>query len=273
MTAHTENERNLKVLITVKTYPIPSDKYDELVCTAGVTDSGEFIRMYPINFRDLPYHQQYRKYQWIELRVRKHGRTDLRKESYRPLGDIRLLGEPIKPNPGNWKERAKYALKNTAKSMEALREIQDSDRTSLGVFKPKIVHDLVVSPDERQWKLEYLQELKQMRIWETRKASLRPLRKIPLKFHYLFECDDPRCNGHKMSIHDWETGALFWNCIDRGDSEDVAAEKVRDKFLRDICGPDKDTYFFVGTVHGHPKSWIVLGTFYPKAQSTQLDLF
>jgi len=28
-----------KVLITVKTYPIPSNKYDELVCTAGVTEA------------------------------------------------------------------------------------------------------------------------------------------------------------------------------------------------------------------------------------------
>lgn len=35
----------LKILITVKTYPIPSQKYDELVCTAGVTENGEFIRL------------------------------------------------------------------------------------------------------------------------------------------------------------------------------------------------------------------------------------
>ena len=44
----------MKVLITVKTYPIPSAKYDELVCTAGVREDGSFVRLYPINFRDLP---------------------------------------------------------------------------------------------------------------------------------------------------------------------------------------------------------------------------
>ena len=27
---------NVKILITVKTYPLPSNKYEELVCTAGV---------------------------------------------------------------------------------------------------------------------------------------------------------------------------------------------------------------------------------------------
>lgn len=55
----------LKVLITVKTYPIPSKKYDELVCTAGITDKGDLVRLYPINFRDLPFSKQYHKYQWI----------------------------------------------------------------------------------------------------------------------------------------------------------------------------------------------------------------
>lgn len=55
------SKQTLKILITVKTYPIPSTKYDELVCTAGVTEEGEFIRLYPINFRDLPYDQQFKK--------------------------------------------------------------------------------------------------------------------------------------------------------------------------------------------------------------------
>ena len=93
MMANSESERVLSVLITVKTYPIPSDTYDELVCTAGVTEDGDFVRLYPINFRDLPYAQQYRKYQRVELRVTKHGSKDKRKESYRPVdGSIRTLG-------------------------------------------------------------------------------------------------------------------------------------------------------------------------------------
>ncbi len=54
--------KSLRVLITVKTYPIPSAKYDELSCTAGVTEEGEFIRLYPINYRDLPWGQQFKKF-------------------------------------------------------------------------------------------------------------------------------------------------------------------------------------------------------------------
>lgn len=40
-----------KVLITVKTYPAISKKYDELVCTAGFREDGSWIRIYPIQFR------------------------------------------------------------------------------------------------------------------------------------------------------------------------------------------------------------------------------
>jgi len=61
----------MKVLITVKTYPIPSAKYDELVCTAGVREDGSFVRLYPINFRELENDQRYQKYQWIEVAAAK----------------------------------------------------------------------------------------------------------------------------------------------------------------------------------------------------------
>lgn len=42
-----------KVLVTVKTYPTLSQKYDELVCTAGFLEDGSWIRVYPVPFRKL----------------------------------------------------------------------------------------------------------------------------------------------------------------------------------------------------------------------------
>lgn len=56
-----------KVLITVMTYPHPSRGYQELVCTAGVTESGKWIRLYPVDYRYREHHQQFKKYQWIEV--------------------------------------------------------------------------------------------------------------------------------------------------------------------------------------------------------------
>ena len=52
MSLRSHTRQTIRVLITVKTYSIPSTKYDELVCTAGVTEDGELIRLYPINFRE-----------------------------------------------------------------------------------------------------------------------------------------------------------------------------------------------------------------------------
>jgi hypothetical protein len=253
----------LKVLITVKTYPIPSSRYEELVCTAGVNVHGDFVRLYPINFRDLAYDRQYKKYQWIEVDAEKH-KSDPRKESYRPICEtLQCVGKPIQSNPGNWSERAKYALAKKAQSIETLRELQDIDHTSLGVIKPKLIRGLEFTSDEEEWKEGFIEALKQMKLFEKRHNTLTPPRKVPFRFHYEFLCDDGRCKGHRMMIEDWEVGALFWNLVDKGANYQEAARKVRYKFFEDICGPQKDTHFFVGTVAAHPKSWVVLGTFYP----------
>lgn len=268
-----------KVLITVKTYPIPSAKYDELACTAGVHEDGSFIRLYPINFRDLPFSQQYRKYQWVEVSATKHRGRDARKESYRPdSASIKLLGEPVPP-AHNWATRAKYALAKKSRSMEHLYEQQAADRTSLGVFRPKHVHDLLIKPDAPDWKATFKAALAQARLWEDRSTSLRPPRKVPFKFQYVFECDDNRCTrNHCMMIEDWEVGALYWRLVDQGATPKEAASTVRSKFLEELCARDRDTHFFVGTILAHPKTWVVIGVFWPKlttapSQPHQRNLF
>lgn len=262
----------LKVLITVKTYPIPSEKYDELVCTAGVTETGDFIRLYPIRFRDLTDSQRYKKYQWIEVLAEKHTGRDSRKESYRPdEGSLKTIGVPILPGKNGWAERARYALAKRAASMEELYEQQSADRTSLGVIRPKRIMDLEVSEAEPEWKAGFLAALKQQRLWDDRKNTREPPRKVPWKFQYRFECDDSRCNGkHCMMIEDWEVGALYWNCIDRGDTPQTAVAKVRAKFLDEMCAIGRDTHFFVGTVLGH-STWVIIGVFWPPKQVTKED--
>jgi len=265
-------QEHLKVLITVKTFPIPSSKYDELVCTAGVNELGDFIRLYPVNFRDLPFSQQYKKYQWLEVEAVKHTGRDSRKESYRPNCDsIRLHGERISSDK-NWAERARYALAKRSQSMEELYSKQEQDRTSLGIFRPREISDLVITPDDADWKPSFKAALMQQRLWENRKASREPLRKVPFKFQYKFCCDDDRCTGrHQMMIEDWEVGALYWNCVDDGATPQEACLKVKHKFLAQICASDRDTHFYVGTVLAHPKSWVIIGTFWPKISASTLS--
>lgn len=94
-----------QILITVMTYPHPSRGYGELVCTAGVTESGEWVRLYPIDYRYRARNKQFRKYQWIEVALGAGAGNDNRKESRRPnLDSIRLLGEPLSTRD-NWRDR------------------------------------------------------------------------------------------------------------------------------------------------------------------------
>ena len=273
MSIRSHTRTTLKVLITVKTYPIPSTKYDELVCTAGVTEDGKFIRLYPINFRDLSDEQQYQKYQWIEVEAQKHESTDIRKESYRPnTKTLRVIGDAIPTKSGNWDERKQYVLKQEAQSLDELKRQSKEDQTSLGIFKPRIIKDLEVSDDEKEWDSKFLAELEQSRLWEDRTVSLRPPRKVPHKFHYTFDCNDDLCNGHRLGIHDWELGRLYWKMIDEGKTDTEAVQLVRRKFFDEICSDRNDTYFFVGTMKDSYSAWIVLGAFYPKKQDTR-DLF
>ena len=50
-----------------------------------------------------------------------------------------------------------------------------------------------------------------------------------------------------MTVEDWEVGALYWRLVDEGAGPEEAAEKVKQKFLGEICAPEKETYFYVGT--------------------------
>lgn len=97
-----------RVLITVKAYPLPSRSYDELVCTAGITEEGEWIRIYPVPFRFLRNDNQYKKYQWVELDL-KERKSDFRPESYSPV-NTNLKDLEIVNNLGTdeqWKVRKK----------------------------------------------------------------------------------------------------------------------------------------------------------------------
>lgn len=114
-----------KVLICVKTYPTLSEKYDELVCTAGVKEDGSWIRIYPVPFRKLNYDKQYSKWQWIELDLIRNSK-DLRPESYRPNleSPISLLEKVGTEH--SWAERKRLVLQDVKTNMsELIAEAKD----------------------------------------------------------------------------------------------------------------------------------------------------
>jgi len=107
-----------KVLISVTTYPLPSRSYDELVCTAGILENGDWIRIYPIPLSFLidlkgSGKVNHVKYTWIELDLNRRA-DDFRPESHSPQNyDFRdiVVHERINTD-GNWLKRKEICLQN-----------------------------------------------------------------------------------------------------------------------------------------------------------------
>ena len=266
------------VLVTVKTYPTISEKYDELVCTAGFREDGSWIRIYPVQFRRKPYSEQYKKWQWVEIDLVKNT-SDPRPESFRPVSNntpIKIIDE-IKPDGSAWNERRKIALQNIYTNKEQLiAEAKDkSIATSLAVFKPSKITDLKIEPVAREWDQKKLDKLSQMNLFDNiTKGSSQVVKKLPYKFSYSFLDDNGEAST--LMIEDWEIGQLYWNCLNRhSGNEKLACQDVKKKYFDDFA-KTKDLYLFLGTTKLYhfraPNPFVIIGTFHPKYIS-QTSLF
>ncbi len=253
-----EKHQRTRVLITVKTYPHPSRAYKELVCTAGITDSLEWVRLYPISYRYMPQHQQFHKYDRIEVDLAPRGSgNDQRKESRKPdMNSIKVIGSLARDK--QWSARRAVIDKMPVHTVKELRQLYKADRTSLGIVKPTAIRDLEVEETDRKWKAEWEILYSQLPLIGDR---LKRLAKIPYKFSLVFECADSD-KPHRCMIEDWELGALYLRNLENLRDEKLAVEETRRTYFRRTCGPDRDTKLFMGTTIRHA-SWIIIGVFYP----------
>lgn len=269
-----------RVLITVKTYPTISSKYEELVCTAGLLEDGTWTRIYPIPFRKKDYEQRYSKYDWIELNLVKN-KSDFRPESFRPYSidtPIAIVGKIDTLN--NWQGRKDIVLQNVHYDLSKLI-LQAKDKkvcTSLATYKPKEIIDFIAEPVEREWDKKKIGKLKAAReqgnLFEHPEDPFDVVDKLPYKFSYIFlDYDGKR---RKLMIEDWETGALYWRQLAKyeGDEAKAVADVIKKYF--DDFAKTKDLYFFLGTTQLHHYTshnpFMIIGTFTPKID-LQTSLF
>ena len=140
----------LRLLVTVKTYPQPSIKHQETVCTAGITDDGRWIRLYPVRFRYWDEEQQYVLYDWIRVAASKRpAYRDTRRESYQPASDLEIVGHV--GTEDSWAERKRLILPHARASVEELLTRYGTDGESLGIIKPAEVTDVRVEPEAADW--------------------------------------------------------------------------------------------------------------------------
>lgn len=271
-----------KVLVTVKTYPTLSGKYDELVCTAGFREDGSWVRIYPIPFRKKSYDEQYSKYDWIEIDLVKNT-SDFRPESYRPYShdsEIKIVGHIGTGKRRDWAARKEIVHQKVYDDLSVLiEEAKDKDIcTSLAVFKPTKILDFTAEEVEREWDKKKIEQLKANRdqggLFENPEDPFEVVDKLPYKFKYVFE--DYNGTVSRLMIEDWEIGQLYWNSLRRHEGdEELAVEDVRKKYFDDFA-QTKDLYLFLGTTQKHhftaPNPFMIIGTFHPP-KTDQMSLF
>jgi hypothetical protein len=248
----------ISLLVTVKAYPALSTTYGETVCVAGIrtdTPVPEWVRLFPVQFRDMRFDQRFKKYQLITVHAAKH--TDQRPETLRPNVDSLLLGEVLDTAKG-WAKRRPFVEPLLVESMCEVAARQKQDGTSLAAFRPAEVLDLEVDDNEEEWTASQAGVAAQPSLFFPTKQGLE---KIPHRFRYHYRCG-PRCRGHHQSMIDWELAQAYRSWRDKH-GEATALQMIRQKFLGEMCDARKDTIFFVGNHHQYPESFMVLGVFWP----------
>lgn len=257
-----------RVLITVRTYPVPAHKGVEVSCTAAISSDGDWIRLFPVPYRRLPQDKRFTKYQWIDVALQK-AKNDSRPESYHLDPETIKLGTVVGPDDHEWAARRTILKPLMRPSLCAIQKERDEkDHPTLGFFKPGLIKRLIITPIEPDWTPGQKTILSQGELFDQNEPK-EELEKVPFDFHYEFECSDPKCGGHKLCCTDWEMGESYrkW----RKEYGDAWEAKFRERYERDMIEKN-DTHFYVGTIHQYPKSWIIVGLFYPPRRD-MADLF
>lgn len=272
-----------KILILVKTYPTPSTKYVETVCTAGIRPDGSWVRIFPVPFRSLKEFQRYKKYQWVECSIYKSDKDD-RPESFHIDQTYPLtIGDVIKTTDG-WEARRKLVLDKTPiyTRLAELLKASEANTASLAVFKPtslklhwntaeveEIEPRKLAAIKARRAQLDFFEEY----YW---KPDFKLAEQMPFDFKYEITDSDGKTFTHK--IIDWELGALFLN-QKKVKGVEGAKQDVMKKYGVEFLSPNKDVYLFMGTMYKFQKMnvanpWTIIGVApFPHVGARQLDLF
>lgn len=261
-----------KVLITVKTYPNPSKNYIETVCTAGIDEEGNWLRVYPVRFRHRKFSEQYRKWDWVTIEIEKNDK-DFRIESYRLVDIDQEIMIDGHIDHENWDYRKELLLKNVYYSMQAL--IDDSydacKNVSIAVFKAKEIKRAFCDAVEKDWSNDEKAKMSQLDVFVDK--EINPLRKLPFAFG--LEFIDINDSPSRMRILDWEIGQLYWNCYDKDQNEAEACAKVIEKLNWQY--QERDLYLILGTTLEYhrmkaPNPFTIIGLFYPP-KDDQISIF
>ena len=254
-------QRTMRLCVTVKAAPNPSEKAGETVCVAGFEIFGattSWVRLYPINFRELPRGEQFAKYDIVDLEVRP-AKTDGRRESWNPVSAT-MKQDNLRP----WARRRRYLdpmVEDSMCSVFRRNRTGDPDAPSLALIRPKDVSALTITPhpgwddNERRKIHQYTSQLSLFG-----KQDMAPLEAPRFIGHYRWRCYERDCKGHHQSLIDWEFTAFQRRHT--GDSDEATRAAITQRWFHEMASK-RELAFYVGNQAKRRHVFHVLGNYYP----------
>jgi hypothetical protein len=255
-----------KIYLIVKAYPEKSTKHGSSICTAGITDENEWIRIYPV---DLNYYSSnkdlFKKWNLIEADVIEASEKLMRKESHKVKEtSIKLIDNSLTntSKKDTWDQRNSIIIPKISSSVEELERKKQEDHTSLGLIKPK------------EFEFYIRKEINEIKVEKTKTiqrnldgAKLISPDKIEKVFAYKFKCNNPECKGHDMICEDWEVIEAFRSWKKKYDTADDLENALINKFDTEMK-EKKDLHFILGTTSQFG-TWVIIGLHYPPKNETK----
>jgi len=230
------------VVVLVKALPHPSTKHQETVCCAGVTQDGQWKRLYPVRFRQLSNEAAFKRWHWVDFRYGKP--QDPRVESCRVHEDsIAISGELPKA------ERSRFLDKVVVGSAKAA----EAKGQSLALVRPRNTRFYWREKTKTELASErarFAAYSRQGSMFDKELAALDP---TPFEFRFKFEDE---AGEHDCENGDWEAHAMFANWS-RGRGADEVLKMMSGKFNDEY--PKLGMAFVQGTLFKRPNIWTLLG--------------
>lgn len=262
----------MRVVVLVKASPVMTRELEETMCVAAArvdVDPPQWVRLHPVPFRDLDEGSQFKKYQEVELEVRR-ARTDRRPETWQPVPRTIRLGGVLGTDNG-WAQRRRLIEQLGEKTMcelvEANRSGSGPGVPSLAVVRAAEPPKLVITERDGEqladWNRRAEAAANRLSLFEENNNKRR-FDFVPWRIRYEYRCRASGCKGHAQTIVDWELATLWRRVHDAADWQ----EKLREKFEQQMWA-GRDTVLFVGNQNEHPASFLVLGIFWPPSGDLQ----
>ncbi len=236
-----------RALIIGRASPEPSKTHIETVCTGGITEEGEVLRLYPIPLRYLESSSRYKMWTWAKFDVQKNP-SDKRKESYKVRdGSIEVLGEIT-----DKAEQFSFLEKAIFPDRETLDRRYHEDWTSIGIVEIELVKFYAAQTTKEDWRKSkpYTQ---QGHLYVQQK----PLEQLSFEMRLKFRCkSNPDCKGHESGLIGWEYMEAFRQFRKRYGSPEAAWDQMQNKVKSLFADQRKRAFALLGT-HSRYSSWMV----------------